>query len=108
MDPTLKLWAVIVVLGAANYFTRLSFIAFFAQRAMPPLLARALKYVPAAMLTALILPMIVDTRGGDLHVALPKLLAVLVAGTVAFFSRNTLATLATGMASLWLFQWLVP
>ncbi len=55
MDATLKLWAVIAVVGSLNYLSRLSFIALFAQRSMPSLLARALKFVPAAMLTALIL-----------------------------------------------------
>jgi len=59
MDATLKLWIVILAVGALNYLSRLSFIAFFARREMPPLLARALKFVPAAMLTALIVPMIV-------------------------------------------------
>ena len=59
MDATLILWTVILVVGALNYLSRLSFIAFFARREMPPLLARALKFVPAAMLTALIIPMIV-------------------------------------------------
>ena len=39
MDPTLKLWAMILVVGALNYLSRLSFIAFFARREMPPLLA---------------------------------------------------------------------
>ena len=57
MDATLKLWAVILVVGALNYLSRLSFIALFSRRTIPPLLARALRYVPAAMLTALILPM---------------------------------------------------
>ena len=66
MEGALKLWAVILVVGALNYLSRLSFIAFFARRSMPPLLARALRYVPAAMLTALILPMVVDFTGrGD-------------------------------------------
>ena len=32
MDATLKLWLVIVVVGALNYLSRLSFIAFFARR----------------------------------------------------------------------------
>jgi branched-subunit amino acid transport protein len=45
MDATLKLWAVIFAVGAINYLSRLSFIAFFARRAMPPLLERALRYV---------------------------------------------------------------
>lgn len=106
MDAALKLWGVIVALGALNYFSRLSFIAFFARRSMPPLLARALKYVPAAMLTALIVPMIVDARGGGVDVAAPKVLAAVIAGIVAFVTRNTLATIGTGMVALWLMQWL--
>jgi len=36
MDPALKLWLVILVVGALNFFSRLSFIAFFARRSMPP------------------------------------------------------------------------
>ena len=64
MEGALKLWVVIVVVGAINYSSRLSFIAFFARRTMPPLLARALRYVPAAMLTALIVPMIVAPAVG--------------------------------------------
>ena len=63
MEAALKLWAVILAVGALNYLSRLSFIALFARRTMPPLLARALRYVPAAMLTALILPMVVDSHG---------------------------------------------
>lgn len=106
MEGALKLWAVIVSLGALNYLSRLSFIAFFARRSMPPLLARALKYVPAAMLTALIVPMIVETKGGAIDFTSSKVLAALIAGTVAFVWRNTLATLATGMVVLWLLQWL--
>ena len=59
MDAALKLWAVILIVGALNYLSRLSFIALFARRQVPPLLARAFRYVPAAMLTALIVPMVV-------------------------------------------------
>ena len=55
----MKIWIVIVAVGVLNYLSRLSFIAFFANRQMPPLLARALKFVPAAMLTALVVPMVV-------------------------------------------------
>ena len=105
MDSALKLWAVIVAVGALNYASRLSFIAFFARRSMPPLLARALKYVPAAMLTALIVPMIVDWKGAATDFATPRVAAALIAAAVAFATRSTLKTLAAGMASLWLLQW---
>ena len=40
MEGALKLWIVIVAVGALNYLSRLSFIAFFASREMPPLLYR--------------------------------------------------------------------
>ncbi len=105
MEGALKLWAVIVAVGLLNYLSRLSFIAFFARRAMPPLLARALKYVPAAMLTALILPMVVDWKGAAADFATPRVAAALVAAAVAFATRSTLKTLAAGMATLWLLQW---
>jgi branched-subunit amino acid transport protein len=105
MEGTLKLWAVIFAVGALNYLSRLSFIALFARRSMPPLLARALKYVPAAMLTALILPMIVDWKGAPGDLATPRVAAALIAVAVAFFTRSTLPTLGAGMASLWLLQW---
>lgn len=105
MDGALKLWAVIFVVGALNYLSRLSFIALFARRRMPPLLARALKYVPAAMLTALILPMIVDWKDAAIDFATPKVGAALVATAVAFATRSTLWTLGVGMAALWLLQW---
>ena len=106
MEGALKLWAVILAVGALNYASRLSFIAFFARRAMPLLLARALRYVPAAMLTALIVPMIfVPAPGGGPFN--PKIVAALAAGAVAWTTRSTLKTMAAGMAVLWLLQWSV-
>ena len=109
MDATLKLWTVIFVVGALNYASRLSFIAFFARRHVPPLLARALKYVPASMLTALIVPMIVPAGPADFGwLAAPKVIAAVVAGAVAFVTHSTLKTLGAGMAALWLLQALGP
>lgn len=101
MDAALKLWAVVLVVGALNYLSRLSFIALFARRRIPPLLGRAFRYVPVAMLTALILPMIVAAPGSDWAPALPKIAAAIVAGVVAFFTRSQVKTLFTGMLALW-------
>ena len=105
MDAALKLWVVIVVVGALNYLSRLSFIAFFASREMPPLLARALKFVPAAMLTALVLPMVLSSpAAGTLAGINPRIPAAIVATVVAWFTHSTLKTLGAGMATLWLLQ----
>jgi branched-subunit amino acid transport protein len=105
MDATLKLWVVIVVVGALNYLSRLSFIAFFARRSVPPLLARALRYVPAAMLMALIVPMVLSVPPPDVPaVPTPKIVAALIAGVVGWLTHSTLKTLVAGMAALWLLQ----
>ncbi|CAG1004254.1 hypothetical protein BURK1_03101 [Burkholderiales bacterium] len=105
MEGALKLWIVIVVVGALNYLSRLSFIAFFASREMPPLLARALKFVPAAMLTALVVPMVlVPPTAEALAGTSPRVPAAIVATVVAFFTHSTLKTLGAGMAALWLAQ----
>jgi branched-subunit amino acid transport protein len=105
MDATLKLWVVIFAVGLLNYLSRLSFIAMFARRSMPPLLARALKFVPAAMLMALVLPMIVAGPAVGSALAFnPKVAAAAIAGAVAFFTRSSLWTILTGMAALWLMQ----
>ena len=105
MDGALKLWIVIVVVGALNYLSRLSFIAFFASRDMPPLLARALRFVPVAMLTALVVPMVTTPAAtGALAGMNPRIPAAIVAFVVGYFTRSTLKTLVAGMVSLWLLQ----
>ena len=103
MEDPLKLWVVILAVGALNYASRLSFIAFFARRTMPPPLARALRYVPAAMLAALIVPMIAAPAVGA-DPFNPKLPAALVAGAVAWATKSTPKTLAAGMLALWALQ----
>jgi branched-subunit amino acid transport protein len=105
MDSTLKIWVVIAVVGALNYFSRLSFIAFFARRSVPPPLARALKYVPSAMLAALIVPMIVvaGPATGE-GIVTPRVLAAAVAVAIAYVTHSTLKTLVAGMVVLWVAQ----
>lgn len=109
MDGALKLWIVILAVGALNYLSRLSFIAIFANREMPPLLARALKFVPAAMLTALVLPMVLSpSAAGALGGVNPRIPAAIVAAVVAFHTHSTLKTLGAGMATLWLLEAAAP
>ena len=104
MDGALKLWSIVAIVGVLNYLSRLSFIAIFARRHVPALLARAFRYVPAAMLTALVLPMVVATPGEPVSASAPKIAAAILAVVVAFFTRSTLKTLATGMLALWALQ----
>jgi branched-subunit amino acid transport protein len=109
MSATVTFWVVVVAVGTLTYLSRLSFIALFARVRMPSLVARALRYVPAAMLTAIVVPAIALRGGGPADPALEhaKLAAGLVAALVAWRTRSTSATIVTGMAVLWLAQWLL-
>jgi branched-subunit amino acid transport protein len=102
MEGALKLWVVIIAVGALNYASRLSFIALFTRVSMPPLLARALRYVPPAMLMALIVPMVAAVATPEAFN--PRIPAAIVAAVVAWFTRSSLKTMLAGMASLWLLQ----
>ncbi len=104
MDATLKLWSVVAIVGVLNYVSRLSFIALFSRRRIPALLVRAFRYVPAAMLTALVLPMVVAAPGEAAWAAAPKVAAAAIAGVVAFLTHSTPKTLGAGMLSLWALQ----
>jgi len=109
MSKPLVIWLVIVVVGILNYAARLSFIAFFARREMPPLLAHALRHVPAAMLTAIVVPAIVLAGPGTLALDTGnhKLLAALVAGVIAWRWRSPVLTIVVGMSVLWLADYLL-
>jgi branched-subunit amino acid transport protein len=102
MEAALKIWAMILIVGALNFLSRLSFIAFFARREMPVLLARALKFVPAAMLTALIVPMIVLPGGSANAETMPRIVAALIAALVAWRLKSPLAAIVVGMVALWI------
>ena len=109
MSATLTFWLVIVAVGALNYLSRLSFIALFARVEMPAFVARALRYVPAAMLAAIIVPP-VALRGmaeADAGLAHAKIVAALVAALVASRLRSITATIAAGMVTLWSVEWLL-
>jgi branched-subunit amino acid transport protein len=109
VNSTLAWWTVILVVGALNYLSRLSFIAVFARLEMPPVVARALRFVPAAMLTAIVVPAVVFVAPATPVLAHtnPKLVAALVAAIVAWRSKSATATIVTGMVALWTAQWLL-
>jgi branched-subunit amino acid transport protein len=95
-------WPALVAAGLVTYLTRLSFIALLGRFELPPLAARALRFVPPAVLSAIILPELV-LKGGELDLGWhnARLLAGAVAALVAWRTRNVLLTIAVGMAALW-------
>ena len=104
----MKIWLLIVVIATITLLERAAFIALLSQWQMPGWLVRALKFVPVAVFPALIVPLILKTNGAwDIALTNPKLIAVAIAFAFSWRTRNLAGTLAVGMSSLWLVQWLL-
>jgi branched-subunit amino acid transport protein len=102
---TPALWLAIFGAGAVTFALRLSFIVLLERIRIPPTFRRALRFVPAAVLTAVVIPLLFY-KNGVLEVSLgnERLLAGLVAVLIAWRTRNVLLTLGGGMAMLWTLQ----
>jgi branched-subunit amino acid transport protein len=101
----MNLWLVMLAAGAVTFAIRFSFIGMAGRFEAPPWFVRALRFVPAAALSALIWPDMVVSEG-VFTLAEPRLVAGLVAAGVAWRTRNILLTITCGMLALWLLQWL--
>lgn len=101
-------WLVVVAAGAGTLALRLSFVLLFGRiDAVPPRVVGVLRYVPAAVLAALVVPALAalsaePTLGVQYDPA--KVVAGGVAALVAWRTESVLATIGVGMAALWALQ----
>ncbi len=98
----MSLWLTMLFAGLVTYLIRLSFILIVGQRPVPPLLRRALRLVPPAVLTAIIFPEVFMPSGQlDISFGNARLLAGLVAILVAWRTKNAVLTIIIGMLVVW-------
>jgi branched-subunit amino acid transport protein len=91
--------------GLVTFGIRLSFIALLGKVELPRVLTRALRFVPPAVLSAIIFPELLVRDGAlALYPGNARLVAGLVAAFVAWRTRNVVLTIAVGMAALWAAQ----
>lgn len=95
----------ILGMGLITFAIRFSLFLLPERVLLPPWLLKALRYVPAAVLSAIILPELL-LPGGTLDVSLAneRLLAGLLAVLIAWRTRNVFLTVIIGLAALWLLQ----
>ena len=105
----MTVWLIMLGLAAGTFLIRVSFILILGDHEMHPLIARALRFVPASVLSALVVPQIL-TRGNSLRISIanPQLLAGIVAAFVAWRTKNVVLTILGGMVVLWALQALFP
>ena len=103
----MNLWLTILGMTLATFAQRASFLLLPPQVQLPALLRRALRYVPAAVLTAIWAPELMLQKGVlSLALSNERLLAGIVAIAIAWRFKVTFGTIIAGLAALHLFDWM--
>jgi branched-subunit amino acid transport protein len=102
---TPTLWLTIAGVAGVTFALRISFIVLLGRIEIPPFLERALRFVPAAVLTAVVIPLLFYADGSlEPTLGNERLVAGLVAALICLRTRSVPLTLVGGMAMLWALQ----
>ena len=101
----MNIWLVILLGGLVTFLIRFSLIYLFGRFKIPETMRQALRYVPPAVLSAIIFPELFFQDGAlNLSFENTRLLAGLIAILIAWISKNTLITIVAGLMALFLLQ----
>jgi branched-subunit amino acid transport protein len=91
---------------AITFLIRYAMFAAVGRFEVPALVSKTLRFVPPAVLSAIILPSVLMPGGRalQLHIGSPHLAGALLALVVGRLTGNLLAVIVTGMAVFWLWQ----
>ena len=101
-------WLLIAGMALVTFAIRYPLLLLVGRVALPAPAMQALRYVPPAVLAAIIAPAMLYPNGTfALALTNPYLLAGAVAFAVAWWRKNLLLTIVIGMAALWGFRALI-
>lgn len=100
--------ALVLGMAAITFAIRYTLFAIGHRVRFNPVVARALTYVPVAVLTAIVVPVMLMPDGEGLQLSLDNayLIGGLAAIGIAARWRNLVATIAGGMLCFFLWRWL--
>jgi branched-subunit amino acid transport protein len=102
----MTIWMVMIAGGLLTFGMRISFIYLFGRFQIPETVKRGLRFVPPAVLSAIVAPaLLMPDNAIDISLGNFRLMAGAVAILVAWRTRNTLLTILSGMAALLLIMW---
>lgn len=108
-DPN-PLWIIIIAMGIGTFAIRLSFLQLFERvDTVPTRLERKLRFVPAAVLMALVLPKLVYVDGSmAVSIANERLVAGAIGAIVAWRTEDVATTVGVGMIAVWVLGMILP
>jgi branched-subunit amino acid transport protein len=96
-------------MALATFLIRYPVLWLVGRYRLPDSWLRALRFVPPAVLSALVTPALLFPTGTTFvsPIANPYLVAGITAAVVAWKQRSLLLTLAVGMSVFWIWRWLL-
>ena len=101
------IWLVMILGGIFTFGTRFVMLSGWVAHSLPRWLVDALAFVPIAVLTAILVPAIlVDPATQQIIVkGNARAVAAVIATIIALMTRNVIATIISGLTTLWFAQW---
>ena len=100
-SPDAVIWVAVILAGLGTYALRASFLFLFERFGdVPDGVEIALDMVPAAVLSALVVPAVVAPEGAIVLSGNTRIPAALLAAAVAWYTESILATIVAGLAAL--------
>ena len=101
------IWLVIILGGIFTFGTRFVMLSGWVAHGLPRWLIDALAFVPIAVLTAILVPAVLIDPATQQIIVIgnARVVAAVIATIIALLTRNVIATITSGLATLWFVQW---
>jgi len=101
------IWTIIIISGLLTFAMRFVMLSDIAPRTLPTAFEEALRFVPIAVLTAIICPAVLANENESIMLLdNTRLPAAIIAIFVALVSRSVVFTISAGLGTLWLLAYL--
>lgn len=104
-DTLIYTGSAVLLLFVCSVICRAGFLVFGDYMPLPESFRRALRYAPAAALTAIIVPDLLPWSATDGPQFDLRLIAAVIGVLVYLRTRSAVLLIVSGMAALWLMRW---
>lgn len=99
------IWTIIAAVGVGTFLLRVSFLGLIGDKQLPDWILRHLRYTAVAVLPGLVAPLVLWPAATDGEVDPARLCAALVTFGVGIVTRNVVAAILSGGATLFGMIW---